>query len=100
MSWIRNSIGGGKRVASIDRNFLTFEDTAGARQIDLLSVLSKRTGIAARLLAAIVEDARKAGLREVKVLTDRDNIAAVHAYRAAGFVPERLLAVFHLHSAR
>jgi GNAT superfamily N-acetyltransferase len=100
MAWIRNSIGGGKRVASIDRNFLTFEDTAGARLIDLLSVLSKRAGIAARLLAAIVEDARKAGLREVNVLTDRDNIAAVHAYSAAGFVPERLLAVFHLHSAR
>jgi predicted N-acetyltransferase YhbS len=99
MAWIRNSISGGKRVASIERNFLTFEDTAGVRLIDLLSVVSKRAGIARRLLATIVEDARNEGLRAVMVVTDRDNIAAGHAFSAAGFVPERFLAVLHLHSA-
>ena len=100
IAWIRNSTRGGKRVASIDRNFLTFEDTAGVRLIDLLSVVDKRVGIARRLLATIVEDARKKGLREVKVVTDRDNIAAGHAYSAVGFVRERFLVILHLHSAR
>ena len=98
MAWIRNSTSGGKRVASIDHNFLTFADTAGIRTIDLLSVLNKRSGIAKRLLATITEGARKEGLREVRVVTDCGNIAAGHAYNATGFVPERFLAVLHLHS--
>jgi GNAT superfamily N-acetyltransferase len=95
-AWVRNCTSGGKRVASIDHNFLTFEDAAGVRLIDLLSVMNRRAGIAKRLLLTIIEDARKEGLREVRVITDRDNSAACHAYAAAGFVPERSLAIFHL----
>jgi GNAT superfamily N-acetyltransferase len=97
-AWVRISTRGGKRIASVNRNFVSFEDTQGVRWIDLVSVLDKRAGIAARLLGTIVEDARRRSLKEVKVVTDADNIAALRAYRAAGFQPERALVVFHLHS--
>src|SRR5712692_2137032 len=99
-AWVRNSTRGAKRVASINRNFVSFEDRAGVRWIDLLSVLDKRAGIATRLLGAIVEDARRSSREEVKVVTDGDNIAALHAYRIAGFEPERSLMIFPLLSAR
>jgi GNAT superfamily N-acetyltransferase len=97
-AWVRISTRGAKRIASINRNFVSFEDREGVRWIDLVSVLDKRRGIATRLLGTIIDDARRKSLEEVKVVTDADNIAALHAYRAAGFQPERSLVVLHLHS--
>jgi hypothetical protein len=94
--WVRNSTCGGKRVAAIDRNFLSFEDRQGVRWIDLVSVLDQRVGIAVRLLGTIIEDARRRRLQEVKVVTDGDNVAALRAYAAVDFEPERTLVVFHL----
>jgi hypothetical protein len=98
-AWVRNSTRGGKRVAAIDRNFLTFEDRQDVRWIDLVSVLDQRVGMAVRLLGTIVDDARRKRLHEVRVITDGDNVAALRAYTAAGFEPERSLVVFHLLSA-
>ncbi len=95
-AWVRNSTGGAKRVASINRNFVSFEDSAPIRRIDLVSVLDKGVGIGVKLLTAIIEDARRRGLEEVKVVTDRDNLTALRTYRAVGFQPERSLAVLHL----
>jgi hypothetical protein len=92
----RNSTGGAKRVASINRNFVSFEDSAPIRRIDLVSVLDKGVGIGVKLLTAIIEDACRRGLEEVKVVTDRDNVTALRTYRAVGFQPERSLAVLHL----
>jgi GNAT superfamily N-acetyltransferase len=99
-AWVRNSTHGAKRVASINRNFASFEDRAGVRWIDLLSVLDRGEGIALRLVGAIIEDARRSSLQEVKVVTDGNNMAALRAYRKAGFEPERSLMVFHLFSDR
>jgi hypothetical protein len=95
-SWVRNSTRGAKRIAAVNRNFVSFEDIAGVRWIDLLSVLDKRAGIAGKLLGMVVADARHRGLEEVKVVTDRDNVVALNTFRAAGFEPERSLAVLHL----
>jgi GNAT superfamily N-acetyltransferase len=97
-AWVRRSTSGAKRIASIDRNFVSFEDRAGVRWIDLVSVLDKRQGIAVKLLHAIIEDARRSGLQQVKVVTDSGNIPALQAYRKAGFDPEHSLIVFHLFS--
>jgi hypothetical protein len=98
-AWIRNSTHGGKRVAAIGRNFLSFEDRQDVRWIDLVSVLDQRLGMAVRLLGTIIDDARRKHLQQVKVITDGDNVAALRAYTAVGFEPERSLAVFHLLSA-
>jgi GNAT superfamily N-acetyltransferase len=98
-AWVRNSTHGGKRVAAVDRNFLSFEDRNGVRWIDLVSVLDQRVGIAVRLLGTIIDDARQRRLKQVKVITDGDNIAALRAYTAVGFQPERSLVVFHLLTA-
>jgi hypothetical protein len=95
-AWIRNSTHGGKRVAAIDRNFLTFEDRQDVRWIDLVSVLDQRVGMAVRLLGTIIDDARRKRLQEVRVITDGDNVAALRAYTAVGFEPERSLVVLHL----
>jgi len=97
-AWVRNSTSGAKRVASIDRNFVSFEDRGGVRWIDLVSVLDKRQGIAVRILTAIIGDALRTGLKEVKVVTGSDNIPALGAYRKAGFELERSLVIFHLFS--
>jgi GNAT superfamily N-acetyltransferase len=98
-AWVRNSTRGGKRVAAIDRNFLSFEDRQDVRWIDLVSVLDQRRGMAVRLLGTIIDDARQRHLQQVKVVTDADNVAALRAYAAVGFEPERSLVVFHLLSA-
>jgi GNAT superfamily N-acetyltransferase len=95
-AWVRNSTSGAKRVASINRNFVSFEDRAGVRWIDLVSVLDKRQGIAVKILAATIEDARRSRLKEVKVVTGSDNIHALGAYRKAGFELEHSLMIFHL----
>jgi GNAT superfamily N-acetyltransferase len=95
-AWVRNSTSGAKRVASIDRNFVSFEDRAEVRWIDLVSVLDKRQGIAVRILTAIIGDALQSGLKEVKVVTGGDNIPALGAYRKAGFEVENSLTIFHL----
>jgi hypothetical protein len=63
---VRNSTSGEKRIASIGRNFVSFEDRAGVRWIDLVSVLDKRQGIAVKILAATIGDARRDRLEEVK----------------------------------
>jgi ribosomal protein S18 acetylase RimI-like enzyme len=62
-------------------------------------VLDQRVGIAVRLLGTIIDDARQRRLKQVKVITDGDNIAALRAYTAVGFQPERSLVVFHLLTA-
>jgi GNAT superfamily N-acetyltransferase len=98
-AWVRNSTRGGKRIAAVDRNFLSFEDRQGVRWIDLVSVLDQRLGIAVRLLGTIIEEARQRHLEQVKVVTDGDNVAALRAYTAVGFEPEQSLFVFHLLSA-
>jgi GNAT superfamily N-acetyltransferase len=97
-AWVRNSTSGAKRIASIDRNFVSFEDRAGVRWIDLVSVLDKRQGIAAKILAATIGDAWQNRLEEVKVVTGSDNIPALGAYTKAGFELERSLVIFHLFS--
>ena len=97
-AWVRNSTSGAKRIASIGRNFVSFEDRAGVRWIDLVSVLDKRQGIAVKILAATIGDARRNRLEEVKVVTGSDNIPALGAYRKAGFELERSLVIFHLFS--
>jgi GNAT superfamily N-acetyltransferase len=95
-SWVRNSTCGAKRVAAITRNFVSFEDRAGVRWIDLLSVLDKGEGIGGKLLGRILADARRRGLEAAKAVTDRDNVVALNTFQAAGFLPERSLAVLHL----
>lgn len=95
-AWVRNSTGGAKRVIAITRNFISFEDCARVRWIDLVSVLDKRAGVASKLLYMVVTDARCRGLAEVKVVTDRDNVLALKTYQRAGFQPERSLAILHL----
>ena len=47
----------------------------------------QRRGIARRLLAATLEDARAAGCSEAWVLTDRTNQAAMQLYEAVGGDP-------------
>jgi ribosomal protein S18 acetylase RimI-like enzyme len=47
----------------------------------------QRRGIARRLLAATLDDARAAGCSEAWVLTDRTNRAAMQLYEAAGGDP-------------
>jgi hypothetical protein len=98
-AWVRNSTSGAKRIASIDRNFVSFEDRAGVRSIDLVSVLDKRQGLAVKILAATIGDALQSRVEEVNVVTGSDNVPALGAYRKAGFELERSLVIFHLFSS-
>jgi hypothetical protein len=95
-AWVRNSTQGAKHIASLGRNFASFADSAGVRWIDLVSVLDKKARIAVKLLNAIIVDAWDKNVEQVKVLTDSNNLPALHAYGAAGFQSERSLVVFHL----
>lgn len=96
--WIENSLSGRKRVVAIGRNFCTFEDCDGARVIDLLSVLDKRRGHARRLVSKLVSDAKRAGLREVRVVSEVENTASNAVYRQNGFTYALFMTCLHLWS--
>ena len=61
--------------------------------LDFLGVhpAHRRRGIATQLLGAAVAEARSRGMSRVDLTVRRDNIAAVAAYRAAGFRTGRAL---------
>ena len=97
--WIANSTGGRRRVAAIGHDFITFADTGAVRTIDLVSVLQKRRGRAAAMLAALLADAKKTGKSAVLVRTEAENAGALAAYRRAGFAITDFVNVFHSHGA-
>lgn len=51
-----------------------------------IAVIHKRGGIGGRLLRAMLVDAHRAGVRTVGLYVNADNLAAINAYFAAGFV--------------
>ncbi len=97
--WIANSTGGRRRVAAIGHDFITFADTGAVRTIDLVTVLQKRRGRAAAMLAALLADAKKTGKSAVLVRTEAENAGALAAYRRAGFEITDFVSVFHSHGA-
>jgi hypothetical protein len=98
--WIENSLSGAKSVAHIDSNFCSFFDTSNVRFIDLLSVLDKRRGYATALVTAILKDALTSGVRELRVVTEVENAAALAVYRGCGLEIKTFHTCFHLINSR
>jgi GNAT superfamily N-acetyltransferase len=94
--WVANSLSGRRCVAHIARNFCSFLDAGEVRSIDLLSVLDKRQGHAMQLVHAVIEDARRKGLTEVRVVTEVENEIALSVYRRAGFEIRTFYTCLHL----
>lgn len=95
--WVRNSLTKGrKRVAAIGRNFCTFSVSGEGVVVDLVSVLDKRQGMGRAIMTALVEQARREGLRTVTVTTECENAAAWKLYSQIGFTPAAFTAAFHL----
>jgi hypothetical protein len=98
--WIENSLSGGKRVVHIGRNFCSFSDTSSMRSIDLLSVIDKRRGYATSLLDTLIDDARSSGLRQLHVVTEVENAAALDLYRRFSIEIKTFHNCFHLINSR
>jgi RimJ/RimL family protein N-acetyltransferase len=97
-TWISNSLNGRRKVVAIGRNFCTYHERDAAIEIDLLSCLDRKQGIAARLLAAVREIAFSEGLPAVHVVTEGENAPALRTYASAGFgLSEALLAMHLVH---
>jgi GNAT superfamily N-acetyltransferase len=94
--WVANSLSGRRCVAHVARNFCSFLDGEEVRSIDLLSVLDKRQGHAMQLVHAVIEDAWRKGLTEVRVVTEVENEIALSVYRRAGFEIGTFYTCLHL----
>ncbi len=95
-AWISNSLSGRRKVVAIGKNFCTYQLRETSLEIDLLSCLDRRGGIATRLLSAIRTIAANAGLPAVHVVTEGENVPALRTYMSSGFFPSKATLVFHL----
>jgi len=95
-TWINNSLNGRRKVVAIGRNFCTYQLRETALEIDLLSCLDRRAGIATRLLSAIRTIAANADLPAVQVVTEAENVPALRTYVLSGFVPSKATLAMHL----
>jgi GNAT superfamily N-acetyltransferase len=94
--WLRNSLGGAKRVASLGPNLCTFSHKGDGVVIDLVSILQPRRGIGARIVSTVTAAAAAAGARSVRVVTECENTAAWSLYQKSGFKPVQYTSAFHL----
>lgn len=93
---IANSLSGARhRVVAREGGFVTFAGDGEDIRIDLVSVVEKRRGIAAELLARVVALAAREGRRAVRVVTECENAPALALYARAGFVPVRYESLLH-----
>jgi GNAT superfamily N-acetyltransferase len=93
--WLRNSLDGRKRVASLGPNLCTFTYKDDGVLLDLVSILEPRRGIGSRILATVMAAAAAAGASFVRVVTECENPAAWSLYQKSGFTPIQYKAVFH-----
>ena len=93
--WIRNSLGGRKRVVHRGTGFCTFAEGENEVRIDLLSVLESGAGIGKDLIVTLVSHCRNQGKRPIAVVTECENPRAWQLYQRTGFALHRFLSVFH-----
>ena len=93
--WIRNSLGGRKRVVHRGTGFCTFAEGNSEVRIDLLSVLESGAGIGKDLILTLVGHCRSRGKRPIYVVTECENPRAWRLYQRTGFALHRFTSVFH-----
>ena len=93
--WIRNSLGGRKRVVHRGTGFCTFAEGETEVRLDLLSVLDSGAGIGKDLIVTLVGHCRSRGKRPIAVVTECENPRAWQLYQRTGFALHRFLSVFH-----
>jgi GNAT superfamily N-acetyltransferase len=93
--WIAESLSGHATVACLGANFCTFKCEETRLSIDLLSVLDQRQGIGRSLVLAVLEEARRRGLGEARVVTECANEPAWRLYASIGFRIEAYLNCLH-----
>jgi ribosomal protein S18 acetylase RimI-like enzyme len=73
--------------------YASFIHRVGTAQINELIVdsLKRHSGIGTRLLQRAKEEARRRGVDEIEVSTERDNLSALRFYRSNGFDEEYVL---------
>ncbi len=69
---------------------ITYAIRAGECEILSLNSLTENKGIGTRLVSRVVEEARAAGCRKIKLITTNDNIRAIRFYQKRGFDMARL----------
>lgn len=93
--WIKNALAGRRNVVAIRNNFCTYSIADAALTIDLLSCIDRGQGVATQLLTAVMAVARAAGVGQVRVTTEAENVIALRTYIRAGFVPENSTVALH-----
>lgn len=95
--WIRNSLGGGKRVAWLGDGFCTFSLKEGLAVIDLVSVLSSGRGLGTSVVQETLRTAAREGASAVRVTTEVSNLRAWKLYQSLGFRLVAIPRILHLH---
>ncbi len=87
----------GKKVIAMAALHFTTSTAEGGRVAGLEDCIVhpdyRRKGIGEKLLAYVLDQARKEGLLRIMLLTDGDNTRAQALYRKLGFTPSSMLAM-------
>lgn len=95
-TWIQNSLINSKVPKAIfEGNFISFKEDGDSIKLDLSSVLTHGKGIGTMLLKDIQNYAVKNGFKKITVVTETENINAVHFYIRNGFSLENFYSCFH-----
>lgn len=95
-TWIQNSLSNPDiNKAFFEGSFISFKKEKELLKLDLSSVLEHGKGIGTMLLRDIQNYAIKNGFKKISVLTETENINAVHFYIRNGFKLENFYSCFH-----